>query len=91
MKLSEQRHQETILKIAGILATLAELPDYTVPTPASIIYIGIGMDLQKYEELTGIMVEMGWITKTQITITLTEAGKAKGDDLNKQLAAAKGD
>ena len=70
--------------IAAVVTTLAERPAGQ-KVPASSIYLALGMDLLKYEQLRWVLIEMGLAGASSEQIWLTPKGKQLGDELNAEL------
>jgi predicted transcriptional regulator len=61
--------------VFAIISTAAEFQEEGLPMPASSVYMACGMDMAKYEKVTQIAVDAGYITKTSEQIFITEKGK----------------
>lgn len=70
-------------EIAAILTTLREL---NTDTPESIIYLALGMDINRYDLLRRIMESSGLINVNNHRISLT----AKGIEIADQLLVVMG-
>jgi len=58
-----------------IVDVLVSLAGTTGPSPRSMIYVKVGMDLTIANTVQDLMVENGWIIATAETIRITAAGR----------------
>ena len=72
--------QDLNVRIAAIVTTLAE----TDGGPESILYLGLGMDMDLWQRLRQMLVQAGIITVASYYVRLTP----KGQTLASQLTAA---
>ena len=70
------------VKIAAILTTLFE----TGGSPESILYLGIGADINEWGLLRDVMHKGGLIEVKAHYVTLTSLGSSKAIELNKLVA-----
>lgn len=71
--------------IVAILTTLAE----TNGSPSSMIYLALGMDLNLWNLIAGIMVKGGLVTITNHFVTLTPKGREMANQIEAKLASLK--
>jgi hypothetical protein len=77
--------KRTMVAVAAILTTLAETDGGS--SPASILYIGLGMDHSFYVKVQVILASAGLVTVDGFSVvTIT----AKGRDIAAQITAATG-
>jgi hypothetical protein len=72
--------------LCAILTTLRELD---TDAAESTIYLAMGMDLPKYEQIRDIAIAAKLIVVQSHRISLTEAGKEMADRINSAMAGAK--
>jgi len=73
--------QELYAYIAAILTTLLETD---APAPESSLYLAMAMDLQRYELVRDLMVQLKLVTVQSYTVRLTD----KGRETAKECSAA---
>jgi len=64
-----------MIDLASVLSTLREVGGG--PVPASMIYLGLGSSMGRYQAVADVLSEAGLAIVTSETIQLTEAGFAK--------------
>lgn len=87
--MTEQNTQQQLdtlnRELEAVLTVLGEFDDGT-PVPASSIYLAIGSDMTKYEQLVGILGRGGAIERTDDAVELTD----KGRDLVAEIRKCRG-
>ena len=73
--------EEVMTAIAAVTSTLEELGNPV--SPASSIYLALGMDLGRYDLVAKVLSDAGLANVTSETIQLTE----KGLDIGRQCSA----
>jgi predicted transcriptional regulator len=69
--------------IAAITTTLLETGG---TSPASMIYLALGMNIQDYNDIVSIMRGSGLVTTTSDTVSLTSRGEQFAHDCNEVLS-----
>jgi hypothetical protein len=82
--ISEMTKNNDFTEIGALLAALADEPDHW--SSAGTIYIGLGMDMGRYRQITGLMAAAGLIELTAETIRLTPEGLRIGQKINANTA-----
>lgn len=77
---------EIMTLVAAILTTLEEVG---TDSAESTIYMALGMDLQKYEQIRGLLLTSKLVTVKCHRIALTAAGKETAQKCNAVLAENK--
>jgi hypothetical protein len=72
--------QQIIVDVAAVLSTLLEMPDFT--GIASMVYLALGADMERYRLVSRVMAQAGWVDVTAKTIKLTDAGVLKARAVN---------
>ena len=73
---------QVVTDTAAVLATLGELNE---PVPASIIYVVLGMDMERYTLLIGALTRMGLVEVKSHLISLTENGRSVASAINSAI------
>ena len=77
--------KRTMVAVAAILATLAEVEGGS--SPASILYVGLGMDHSFYVSVQVILASAGLVTVCGNVVTITETGRALAVRINTATSA----
>lgn len=70
--------------VAAILTTLQECGG---SGPESSVYLALGMDINVYSDIRGLLVASGLVTCKSYTLRLTEKGDQLATECNALLAA----
>lgn len=65
-------------RIAAIVTTLADMGG----SPESTLYLALGMDMDAWQTIRGIMLRSGLVNISSHYVTLTDSGKVTADRLN---------
>ena len=72
---------ELLTRIAAILTTL----DETKGSPESMLYIFMGMDMDKWSQVRNILIDADLVQIKSHYVTLTPKGKETAQKLNKAI------
>jgi len=76
--------QKAIRALVKVTVAVLETLDEKGPAPDSVIYLGlstIGMSLDNYYQLIGILLQHGYVTREHDLVTVTDKGRAKCREL----------
>jgi hypothetical protein len=76
--------KEIIAKVAAILSALRE----TNGGPESALYMALGMDINLWNIIRGVMLKAGYITISGHYVTLTAKGLEKAIEVDAAMAKA---
>ena len=77
---------ENLVHVYAILGTLRDL---NAPTPESIIYLAIGMDIDQYQRIRTVMVSSGLCKVSGNLVSLTPIGEQYADKVNEAIEKEK--
>lgn len=67
------------VKLAAIMATLAETTEPGGYVPASAIYVALDMNLEMYNTIAAVGAHMGWLKISPETVSLTTDGRKQAE------------
>lgn len=68
---------------AATITTLAEVDG----TPESTLYLMLGMDMDKWQTLRGLLLASGMVKISGNYVTITESGRIKAAEINNVIKA----
>lgn len=80
--LETMTQREALLFVAAVLSTLVEAGS---GMPESTGYLALGMNLDDWQLIKRVMIEAGYINVQNHYVTLTAAGRVKGDEINAKV------
>lgn len=75
-------NKRLLVDFAAVLTTLAEVSN---PAPASMVYLALGGDMDRYLNVVSLLERAGLVRPTEETLTLTKLGREKAVKLAEAL------
>jgi len=80
----DKRSRMVLAGMVALVTTLAESPEGWMPK--SMLYVAMGTDLGLSESAIRIAENAGYVTTSSITVTITNEGRQKAAEIERELA-----